>query len=82
MTIRPEVVAVEPNRRVTWVGRRLGVVDRHSFTFEADGNGTRVTTVETFSGPLLFLVRLLVSPARLQAMLGEWLEALRTEAQR
>jgi len=82
MTVRSEVVTIEPNRRVTWVGRRLGVVERHSFTFEADGDGTRVTTVETFSGPLLFLVRLLMSPTRLQAMLVQWLEALRAKAQR
>ncbi len=82
MTFRPEVVAVEPNHRVTWVGRGFGVTGRHSFTFEAEGSGTRVTTTETFSGPLLFLYRFMMPPARIRAMFVQWLDALRAEAER
>jgi len=82
MTIQPEIVAVEPNRRVTWVGRRVGITARHTFTFEAEEEGTRVTTVETFSGPLLLLYRLVMPAARIRTMFVRWLEALKAEAER
>lgn len=81
-TFRPEVVTVAPGRRVTWVVRGFGVTRRNTFTFEVEGGGTRVTTVETFTGPLLFLYRLVMPPAHIGAMFVQWLEALRAEAER
>ena len=80
--IRPEVAAIIPNRRVTWISHSFGVKSTQTFTFEPEGSETRVTTTETLSGPLLFLYRLLVPPALVQAMLAQWLEALKAEAQR
>jgi hypothetical protein len=82
ITVRPEVVAVEPNRSVTWVGHALGMSGRHSFTFETEDRGTRVTTAEVFTGPLLFLYRLVLPPARIRASFVQWLDALKAEAER
>lgn len=57
MTFRPTVTALEPQRRLEWLGRFLlpGVFDgRHSFELVAlpDG-GTRLIQSETFSGLLV-----------------------------
>lgn len=60
MTFRPIITAVEPGRRLEWLGRlvRPGVFDgRHSFRLEALQDGrTRLTQAEDFSG---FLVPLM-----------------------
>ena len=82
LVVRPEVVAIEPNRSVAWVRRGLGLTVRQRFTFEPDGTGTRVTSVATLSGPLVFVARLVMPPAGLRAILVQWLEALRIEAER
>lgn len=57
MRFRPEVVHVEPYRRLEWVGR-LGVPGlfdgRHGFTLEAlDAGRTRFVQQESFSGLLV-----------------------------
>jgi hypothetical protein len=60
MTFRPRVVAVEPERRLEWLGRVgvPGLMDgRHRFELEElpDG-GCRFTHAEVFSGALVPLV--------------------------
>jgi hypothetical protein len=60
MTFKPRVVAVEPERRLEWLGRAglPGLVDgRHRFELEElpDG-GTRFTHGEVFSGALVPLL--------------------------
>jgi hypothetical protein len=82
MLLEPEVVEVEPDRRVTWVGRRFGLRVRQIFAFEPDEGGTRVVTTETLSGPLLFFYRIVMPAARIRTMLVRWLEALKAEAER
>jgi hypothetical protein len=51
------VVVVERPREITWAGGNVGVHARHSFFFEARGNGTRVTSSETWSGSLAWLLK-------------------------
>jgi hypothetical protein len=57
MTFRPTVTALEPQRRLEWLGRFLlpGVFDgRHLFELvELPDGGTRLTQSETFSGVLV-----------------------------
>jgi hypothetical protein len=81
-SVHPEVLSVEPARRLVWVAHRLGATRRHTFTFEAEGQATRVTSTEEFTGPLLFLHRLLMPAARIQTITVRWLEALKAEAER
>ena len=83
MLLEPEVVAIEPGRRVTWAGRHFGLRVRQIFAFEPEeGGGTRLTATETFSGPMLFLYRLLMPAGRIRTMLVRWLESLKAEAER
>jgi uncharacterized protein YndB with AHSA1/START domain len=81
-SIHAEVLSVEPARRLVWLAHRPGTTSRHTFTFEAEGMGTRVTSTQVFTGPLLFLTRLLLPPACIRAITVRWLEALKAEAQR
>jgi hypothetical protein len=57
MTFKPRVVAVEPERRLEWLGRVgvPGILDgRHRFELEElPGGRTRFTHGETFSGVLV-----------------------------
>ncbi|TWS20621.1 SRPBCC domain-containing protein [Tsukamurella asaccharolytica] len=56
---RPEVLAVEPERELRWVGRVLvpGLLDgEHSFRLEATAGGTRFTQAERFRGVLVPVV--------------------------
>ncbi|CAM3949137.1 SRPBCC family protein [Tsukamurella ocularis] len=56
---RPELLAVEPEREMRWVGRVLvpGLLDgEHSFRLEATAGGTRFTQGERFRGVLVPLV--------------------------
>lgn len=82
MTVHAEVVAVEPPCRLAWVAHGFGLTRRHQLTLERDEHTTRVTATETFSGPLLLLRRLTLSPAWARGVLVGWLDALGAEAQR
>ncbi len=82
MTVHAEVVAVEPPRRLAWVAHGFGLTHRHRLTLEPEEHLTRVTATETFSGPLLFVRRLTLSPAWAREVLVGWLDALGAEAQR
>lgn len=59
-TMRPRLVAVDPGRSFTWLGRvgLPGVLDgRHTFTVEPDGEGSRLVQHEVLSGLLVPLFR-------------------------
>lgn len=60
ISIRPTVLAVEPERELRWLGRFLitGLFDgEHSFLLEAANGGTRLTQSERFSGIAVTLFR-------------------------
>lgn len=59
-----KVYVFEPSTELTWGGGVPGVINaRHRFLFDADGTGTIVRSVETWSGPMENVVRRLVKPA-------------------
>jgi len=82
ITHQAEVAEVTPTRSVAWVVHRFGMTGRLRFTFEAEGTSTRATVTEMLAGPLLFLYRLIMPPARIKTMLARWLDALAAESQR
>lgn len=56
MTFRPTVRAVEPERKLRWLGKLMvgGIFDgEHSHVLEPIGEGTRYTQSERFSGVLV-----------------------------
>lgn len=60
MTFRPKVTAVEPNRRLEWLGR-LGVPGlfdgRHRFDLEPTPSSTLLRHTEDFNGVLVRLMK-------------------------
>lgn len=81
-TVKPRLIAVEPGRRVVWTGNGYGLQGLHAFHFEEDGGGTRVTSREVFSGPLLPLARAAGFPRLAGRMIDAWLAGLKREAER
>lgn len=74
--------AVDLERQISWTGRApLGIHAVHTWTFESEGEGTRIRTEESFDG---VLVRILAGPMRrmLAASLDKGLETLKLEAER
>lgn len=81
LSFRPRVTAADPGTFVTWEGRGWGVTGVHSWYFEDEAAGTRVTTMEELQGPGLVLMRLSVKPAALRAMFQGGLQALKRAAE-
>jgi hypothetical protein len=79
----PSTIAeVEPQRRIGWTGRApLGIRAVHTWSFEADGDGTRVRTEESLDG---LMTRLLAGLMRrvLDRALQRGVAALKAEAER
>ena len=82
LTFRPTVLESSPPERVLWLGRGGGVYGQHTFTFEAEGEGTRATSYEVFSGTMLWAMPLVSPAGRVKRMFAQWLEALKAEVEK
>ena len=71
---------VEPNRRIGWTGNSLGMSAIHNWTFEAQGNVTRVVTEESLNGWLTRLMKLF-DPHFLEKSLETSLKILRGQVE-
>jgi hypothetical protein len=70
------VTVVDRAREITWTGGLRGVLfAEHRFLFEPTPDGTRVRSVETWSGALAAVVRPLVKPIA-EKIAGEQLAGL------
>jgi uncharacterized protein YndB with AHSA1/START domain len=56
VSIDSEIREVVPRCRIVWSGSAFGIHALHSWTFEATEYGTHVSTEETFTGPLAWLL--------------------------
>jgi hypothetical protein len=74
--VRSRVTQFEPNERIAWNARALGLRVFHRWYFKADGSGTLVITEECERGPLPWLIRRWMNPA-LHAGHRLWLESLK-----
>ena len=54
MTVKPKILAVEPNAELRWSAGLPGVIGgEHSFTLAPASSGTRLVQSETFRGLLV-----------------------------
>jgi uncharacterized protein YndB with AHSA1/START domain len=79
-TITSTLLEVEPGRSIAWRGSTMGIRAVHIWRIEADGNGTRLETEESWDG---LIVRLLARSmhARLDTAITRGLEAARSAAE-
>lgn len=80
LNIASRLHTVEPPHRIGWTGVALGMSAIHNWTFEAQGDVTRVTTEESLSG---WLTRLMVffDPQFLEKSLEATLRRLKSKVE-
>ncbi len=81
LTVQPRITKCEAGREVVWQGRRLGVQAEHRFEFQAENGRVTIISTESFSGPLLFLARLLGLPKKLHALSTQLLADIKRAAE-
>ena len=80
--IRSKLQVVEPEQQIGWTGRApLGIRAIHTWTFEPEGEGTRVRTEESFEGLLVGIFKGLMRQM-LARSLDKGITALKREAER
>jgi hypothetical protein len=79
--ISPEVKEFKKGRQVTWVGKKWGISARHTFYFKPGASGTKIESIEKFSGPMLFAARLAGIPGRLHKLTRQLLFAIKKTAE-
>ncbi len=82
LTFKPTVMESDIPERIVWVGKGGGVEGWHTFTFEQEGSGTKVTSYESFSGPLLWVMPLVSPERKVRHMFTQWLEGLKAEVEK
>jgi uncharacterized protein YndB with AHSA1/START domain len=71
---------VEPNRRIAWTGKAMGIHAIHVWRLEADRDGTRVVTEESMEGwPVTILKGYF--QRTLDRTLDAWLDGLKATAE-
>ena len=79
--VMPTITKCEPGKEVIWEGRRFGVHAVHRFKFEEQTDTVRLTSSETFSGPLLWLSKLIFIPGRLHRLTRQLMASIKEQAE-
>ena len=79
--VRPTITKCEPAKEVIWEGSRFGVQAVHSFIFEEIADGVRLTSSESFRGPLLWMSKLIFIPKRLHQLTQRLMTSIKAQAE-
>lgn len=79
--VQPTITKCDPGKEVIWEGNRFGVYAVHSFIFEEKENGVKLTSSESFRGPLLWMSKLIFIPNRLHRLTQELMTAIKSQAE-
>ena len=79
--VMPTITKCEPGREVIWEGRRFGVHAVHRFIFEEKEDAVRLTSSESFRGPLLWLSKTIFIPKRLHRLTQQLMAAIKNQAE-
>jgi hypothetical protein len=72
------VIELDRGRKMAWTGGLRGLsMSVHGFVFEESGGKTRVTSYEHFTGALVSLMLLIVTPRDLAELHDKWLDAIK-----
>ena len=78
--VEPKITDCAPGERVVWEGARLGIHAIHTWTFRELNGSVTLTSSETFSGPLIWLARVILVPQRLHTLTRQLLISIKQEA--
>ena len=79
--VMPTITKCDPGKEVIWEGRRFCVQAVHRFIFEEKENSVRLTSSETFRGPLLWLSKLIFIPGRLHRLTQQLMTSIKEHAE-
>jgi ligand-binding SRPBCC domain-containing protein len=79
--VEPRITDCVPGNRVVWEGERLGIHAVHTWTFREMNDKVLLISHEEFSGPLIWLARLILVPRRLHSLTRQLLVSVKQEAE-
>jgi hypothetical protein len=79
--VKPRITECQPGKKVVWEGERLGIHAVHTWTFRETKGKVILTSHEKFSGPLIWLARLILVPQRLHHLTRQLLASVKQEAE-
>jgi hypothetical protein len=79
--ISPRVVKWAPGRELVWEGERLGIHAVHAFTFREEKDKVILLSEEKFSGPFVWLGRLISLYFQLHQLTRKLLVSIKHEAE-
>lgn len=79
--VKPRITECEPGQKVVWEGERLGIHAVHTWTFREENGRVTLVSHEEFSGPLIWLARLILVPRRLHSLTKQLLASVKKEAE-
>jgi hypothetical protein len=79
--VNSQIIKCEPGQEVVWKGERLGIHAVHTWKFREVDGAVILNSHEEYSGPLLWLARLILVPRRLHSLTRELLVSIKQEAE-
>ena len=79
--VEPRITECEAGQKVVWEGERLGIYAIHTWTFRENNGRVLLISHEEFSGPLIWLARLILVPRRLHSLTRQLLASVKQEAE-
>ncbi len=79
--VKPRITECDPGKKVVWEGERLGIHAVHTWTFRETNGRVTFISHEEFSGPLIWLARLILVPRRLHSLTRQLLASVKQEAE-
>ena len=79
--VEPRITKCEPGQEVVWEGKRLGIHAVHTWTFREINGRVTLISHEEFSGPLIWLARLILVPRRLHSLTRQLLASVKKESE-
>lgn len=81
ITIQATVAEATAPARLAWKGTAMGVTALHEWNIYEEAESVRVETAQSFEGPAALLMRTTLQTA-LENALGQWLRALKEQAEK
>ena len=79
--VNSQITTCEPGKKVVWEGERLGIHAVHTWAFKEVDGMVILDSHEKYSGPLLWLARLILVPRRLHKLTRELLVSIKKESE-